>query len=102
MFGHAHEVLALEGPGPLEGITLDVGVGGVRPWDRIEIAGRPGRVQSVTVLFGGRRIHFLHGGSVTLANGRLVRVMRTVRRGEISPTSAELPPPDTPESRQPS
>ncbi|WP_432742443.1 hypothetical protein H7827_03005 [Streptomyces sp. JH002] len=99
MPGHAHEAPALVDQAPLEEITLDVGVSGVRPWDRIEIGGQAERVQSVTELFGGRRIHFIHGGSVTLANGRLLRVTRTVRRGEISQAVAELPPPDTPEGR---
>ncbi|WP_432051988.1 hypothetical protein [Streptomyces xiamenensis] len=99
MHGHAHEVLTLVDQAPLEEIALDVGVSGVRPWDRVEIGGQVERVQSVTELFGGRRIHFVHGGSVTLANGRLLQVTRTVRRGEISQAVAELPPPDTPESR---
>ncbi|QKV67513.1 hypothetical protein HUT13_01070 [Streptomyces harbinensis] len=99
MHEQAREVLALAEPGTLEKIALDVGVGGVEPWDWIEVGGRPERVQSVTALFGGRRIHFIHGGSVTLPNGRMVRVTRTVRRGEISRTVADIPPPGTPESR---
>lgn len=74
-------------------VTLDVALNLVREWDVIEIGGRTERVQSVTVLHNGRRIHFIHGGSLTLSTGRPVRVTRTVRASEVPQQEAPSPQP---------
>ncbi|MEV8114016.1 hypothetical protein ACWGNE_11200 [Streptomyces xiamenensis] len=65
-------------------VTLDVPLSLVREWDFIEIGGRMERVESVTVLHNGRRIHFLRGGRLTLSAGRLMRVTRTIRENGMA------------------
>ncbi|MCU4745604.1 hypothetical protein [Streptomyces sp. G-5] len=73
-------------------VTLDLPVEQVRDWDRIDIGGRTEKVESVTALHNGRRLHFLRGGRLTLSTGRVLRVVRTVRRGEPIPDSIPAPP----------
>ncbi|WP_432746754.1 hypothetical protein H7827_19680 [Streptomyces sp. JH002] len=69
-------------------VTLDVALSLVKEWDFIEIGGRIERVLSVTALHNGRRIHFTHGGSLTLSTGRRLWVTRTVRESEIAQENA--------------
>ncbi|MGW3297740.1 hypothetical protein ACWC9S_27605 [Streptomyces xiamenensis] len=73
-------------------VTLDLPVEQVRDWDRIDIGGQTEKVESVTVLHNGRRLHFLRGGRLTLSTGRLLRVVRTVRQGDPIPDSVPVPP----------
>ncbi|MFB4194118.1 hypothetical protein [Streptomyces carpaticus] len=74
-------------------VTLDVALHQVRAWDFIEVGGRTERVESVTVLHNGRRIHFVHGGKLTLSTGRIVRVTRTVRENATAPEDVPFPQP---------
>ncbi|MFI9461694.1 hypothetical protein [Streptomyces xiamenensis] len=74
--------------------TLDLPVEQVRDWDRIDIGGRTEKVESVTVLHNGRRLHFLRGGRLTLSTGRVLTITRTVLAAE----RAEHPEATTQES----
>ncbi|MGW8850141.1 hypothetical protein ACWGNE_20460 [Streptomyces xiamenensis] len=63
-------------------VTLDLPVEQVRDWDRIDIGGRTEKVESVTALHNGRRLHFLRGGRLTLSTGRVLTITRTVLAAE--------------------